>query len=194
MKIRIPKGKSFYVVFNCLSHSYNPPGVKMSSSCLLVSSSLSSSPNPNTPKNQTFPTSKPTSLLTTRIPRNPFNSCLISNSRTILVRASTREAGGKKNSVFQEVESLVGEDSAAFDLGKQKLSSWIYFTVILGVVLAVLQVAWIDNSAGFGLGKAYIDAVSGISDSHEVIVRMKETFFFLFYWIRKNLFLENMLI
>lgn len=65
-----------------------------------------------------------------------------------------------------ETEFLVGEDSADFDLAKQKISSWIYFTGILGIVLFVLNVAWIDNSTGFG--KDFITAVSSISDSHEV--------------------------
>lgn len=63
---------------------------------------------------------------------------------------------------------LVGEDSAVFELGNQKIVSWIYFTVILGVVLFVLDVVWIDGSTGFG--KAYIDAVSQISDSHEIVM------------------------
>lgn len=61
---------------------------------------------------------------------------------------------------------LVGEDSAVFELAKQKIASWVYFSVVLGTVLFVLDVVWIDNSTGFG--KAFIDAVSGLSDSHEV--------------------------
>lgn len=65
-------------------------------------------------------------------------------------------------------EPLVGEDSAAFDLGKQKIKSWLYFTGILGVVLAVLDVAWIDDSTG--LGKPFVDAVSSISESPEVVM------------------------
>ncbi|KAL3507163.1 hypothetical protein ACH5RR_032545 [Cinchona calisaya] len=68
----------------------------------------------------------------------------------------------------EEAEFLVGEDSAEFDLSKQKISSWIYFTGILGTVLIVLNVAWIDNSTGFG--KDFISAVSSISDSHEVVM------------------------
>lgn len=68
----------------------------------------------------------------------------------------------------EEAEFLVGEDSAEFDLSKQKISSWIYFTAILGIVLFVLNVAWIDNSTGFG--KDFINAVSSISDSHEVVM------------------------
>lgn len=63
---------------------------------------------------------------------------------------------------------LVGEDSAVFELGQQKLSSWLYFSGILGVVLFVLQVGWIDNSTG--LGKDFINAVSAISDSPEVVM------------------------
>lgn len=65
-----------------------------------------------------------------------------------------------------EVSLLVGEDSAEFVLSKQKISSWVYFTLILGVVLYILNVAWIDNSTGFG--KVFIDAVSSTSDSPEV--------------------------
>lgn len=62
--------------------------------------------------------------------------------------------------------TFVGEDSAVFELPKQKIASWLYFTVILGTVLLLLDVVWIDNNTGFG--KAFIDAVSGLSDSHEV--------------------------
>ncbi|KAE9587839.1 hypothetical protein Lal_00029447 [Lupinus albus] len=64
--------------------------------------------------------------------------------------------------------SSVGEDSAVFDLQQQKLSSWIYFTAILGVVLFILDVAWIDNSTGFG--KPFLDALSQFSSSHEVVM------------------------
>nr|UAJ74770.1 zeta carotene isomerase [Buddleja davidii] len=63
---------------------------------------------------------------------------------------------------------VVGEDSAQFVLSKQKISSWVYFSGILGVVLYVLNVAWIDNSTGFG--QLFIHAVSAISDSHEVVM------------------------
>lgn len=66
------------------------------------------------------------------------------------------------------VPVTVGEDSAAFDLGQQKISSWIYFGGILGVVLFLLDVVWIDNSTGFG--KDFIAAVAGVSESHEVVM------------------------
>ncbi|XP_024399965.1 15-cis-zeta-carotene isomerase, chloroplastic isoform X1 [Physcomitrium patens] len=62
-------------------------------------------------------------------------------------------------------EGLVGEDAAAFDVSSQKTSSWLLFTAILGVVLAILYVAWIDPETGYG--GAYIDSISALSDSHE---------------------------
>ncbi|KAL0284507.1 UNVERIFIED_CONTAM: 15-cis-zeta-carotene isomerase, chloroplastic [Sesamum angustifolium] len=68
----------------------------------------------------------------------------------------------------REGSQLVGEDSAEFELSKQKISSWVYFTGILGVVLYVLNVVWIDNSTGFG--KVFIDALSSVSDSPEVVM------------------------
>ncbi|KAL0368605.1 UNVERIFIED_CONTAM: 15-cis-zeta-carotene isomerase, chloroplastic [Sesamum calycinum] len=68
----------------------------------------------------------------------------------------------------REGSQLVGEDSAVFELSKQKISSWVYFTGILGVVLYVLNVVWIDNSTGFG--KVFIDALSSVSDSPEVVM------------------------
>lgn len=97
---------------------------------------------------------KQSSQCSSNFPR--WNSKPLSFSRKFVAHSSTRD----KDSSF------VGEDSAAFDLGKQKISSWIYFTVILGVVLLVLNIAWINNSTGFG--KAFVDVVSELSNSHEV--------------------------
>ncbi|CAN7098136.1 unnamed protein product [Brassica rapa subsp. narinosa] len=85
--------------------------------------------------------------------------------RKTLVRSTLREDPDADNPSL-----LIGEDSAAFELGKQKLVSWVYFGVILGVVLYILNVVWIDNSTGFG--KSYIDAVSTISGSPEVAMLM----------------------
>jgi len=84
------------------------------------------------------------------------------HARHFVVRTSIKETESDTDKDL----GFVGEDSAVFELGKQKISSWIYFTAILGVVLYVLNVAWIDNSTGYG--KAFIDAVSSLSDSHEV--------------------------
>ena len=80
--------------------------------------------------------------------------------------AGVCHAGSSIGNADGDDPPLVGEDSAAFDLAKQKISSWVYFAGILGTVLFVLDVAWLDNSTGYG--KAFIDAVSGLSDSHEV--------------------------
>ncbi|MQL72495.1 hypothetical protein Taro_004831 [Colocasia esculenta] len=60
----------------------------------------------------------------------------------------------------------VGEDSAAFELGKQSVVSWVLFTGILGAVLLALNIVWIDPSTGFG--SSFINAVSGTSESPEV--------------------------
>lgn len=90
--------------------------------------------------------------------KNPSRAVLI--SRKFVACTSIRDTDATDS-------SLVGEDSAEFYFGQQKMSSWVYFTAILGVVLFVLNVAWIDNSTGYG--KAFIEAVSGLSDSHEVI-------------------------
>ncbi|CAL9762858.1 unnamed protein product [Musa acuminata subsp. burmannicoides] len=67
-------------------------------------------------------------------------------------------------------EAPFGEDSAAFDPGQQKLSSWAYFTAILGAVLVALDVLWISPSTGFGT--VYIDAVSRLSERPEVVLLM----------------------
>jgi zeta-carotene isomerase len=60
----------------------------------------------------------------------------------------------------------VGEDSAVFRLGDQRVLSWAYFSGILAVVLYALNVLWIDPATGFGT--SFLDAVGSISDSHEV--------------------------
>ncbi|XP_042492533.1 15-cis-zeta-carotene isomerase, chloroplastic [Macadamia integrifolia] len=75
-------------------------------------------------------------------------------------------AGTSENPVSDEL--LVGEDSAVFDVGRQQISSWLYFAGILGTVLFVLDVVWLDSSTGYG--KAFIDAVESLSESHEVLM------------------------
>ncbi|CAK8578430.1 unnamed protein product [Lathyrus sativus] len=84
-------------------------------------------------------------------------------SQKLVARASSEEHATEVRD-----SGLVGEDAATFDLEKQKLSSWVYFTAILGVVLFVLNLIWIDDSTGFG--KVFVDTISGISDSHEVVM------------------------
>ena len=60
----------------------------------------------------------------------------------------------------------MGEDSAAFRLGDQRVASWAYFAVILAAVLWALNVLWIDPDTG--VGTRFLDAVASVSDSHEV--------------------------
>ncbi|XP_059285445.1 15-cis-zeta-carotene isomerase, chloroplastic-like isoform X2 [Lycium ferocissimum] len=105
---------------------------------------------PNNPTTKTPFPSFPNSLFPfSSKPRKQFNPISVGRTQT-----------------DEKDEILVGEDSAEFELSKQKISSWVYFLGILGVVLYALNVIWIDNSTGFG--KSFIDAVSTISDSHEV--------------------------
>lgn len=100
-------------------------------------------------------------------PPRPLILFFNSNSakrKIVLVRSRTETGSGTDSD--PDLATLVGEDSAAFDLKNQKLTSWLYFSVILGVVLFLLQLLWIDSSTGYG--KAFIDSVSSLSDSHEV--------------------------
>lgn len=105
---------------------------------------------------------KQSSLCFFNLPRSNSKSLIF--YRKFVARTSIREG----ESESEKELGFVGEDSAAFELGKQKISSWIYFSAILGVVLYGLNVAWIDNSTGFG--KPFVDAVSTLSDSHEVVL------------------------
>ncbi|KAI4377750.1 hypothetical protein MLD38_015328 [Melastoma candidum] len=74
--------------------------------------------------------------------------------------------------------SSVGEDSARFELGEQSVASWAYFAGILGTVLFVLNVTWInDGTNGFGLGRAFLDLVSSVSDSPEVVMLLLTVIF-----------------
>ncbi|GAB2295650.1 hypothetical protein Dimus_029803 [Dionaea muscipula] len=91
------------------------------------------------------------------------NSRFVSLRRELLAGSSIRET--------EEGDTVaggfpVGEDSAAFELGEQKLSSWIYFTVVLGVVLFALDVLWIDDATGFG--KKFISFAESFSGGPEV--------------------------
>ncbi|KAL6968249.1 zeta-carotene isomerase [Sarracenia purpurea var. burkii] len=110
-------------------------------------------------------TSKSNSLLFVK-KNSRLSPKLLRTYRKIL--AGSSEIGETDVNSSDEEVVLVGEDSAEFDFAKQKISSWIYFSAILGIVLFVLDVAWINNSTGFS--KAFIDAVSTISGSHEVVM------------------------
>lgn len=62
----------------------------------------------------------------------------------------------------------MGEDAAVFDVGEQKLSSWIYFTIVLGAVLTILNFIWIDPKTGYG--NAFVETISSVSSNHEVVM------------------------
>lgn len=111
-----------------------------------------------------------------------YSNCITDfpSNPKLLARASSEEHAELTDS------SLVGEESATFEIKDQKLSSWFYFTLILGVVLFVLNVIWIDDSTGFG--KAFVDSISGISDSHEVILFFLFFFFLYFTWINVEIY------
>ena len=143
------------------------------SSSVLLSNPFSP-PRPHhhrfTPKTQTHltirhhPTPNPTSILSCN---SVLRCCSFRNSKFQL-RTSMGDTAKKTSEDDDEDEALVvGEDSAFFDLARQKISSWLLFSLVLGVVLFVLDFAWIDNS-GLGLGNAFIHAVSELSDSPEV--------------------------
>ncbi|GMH29444.1 hypothetical protein Nepgr_031287 [Nepenthes gracilis] len=140
-------------------------------SSLLLSCPLSSFPQRHTVEVRT--SSHPLSLSHTKYQRAPnpklrnsvqFASKFVQFRRILLAGTSIGEQDEENSSLIDEI--AVGEDSGAFELTKQKLSSWIYFTLILGSVLFGLNVLWIDNSTGFG--KALIVAVESVSDSPEV--------------------------
>lgn len=147
-----------------------------SSSCLLLSSSVPRTKkeafaNIRTKKDASTSASVSISISCKLKPAPPCPLTLFFNSnpakqKIVLVRSRTETGSGTNSDT--DLAALAGEDSAAFDLKNQKLTSWVYFSVILGVVLFLLQLLWIDNSTGYG--KAFIDSVSSISDSHEVVM------------------------
>ncbi|KAL2644736.1 hypothetical protein R1flu_012323 [Riccia fluitans] len=84
-------------------------------------------------------------------------------------KASSRDVQSlSPEDVNSSFPGLVGEDAAAFSVQDQKTSSWIYFTLVLGVVLAILYVVWLDPHTGYGT--AFIDALASINPKHEVVM------------------------
>ncbi|GAA0172496.1 isomerase [Lithospermum erythrorhizon] len=110
--------------------------------------------------------------LTTQIIKHKKTTFAATSSHNLLSKFGYRKLGLLRTNVGKterEVdELLVGEDSAEFEFSKQKIESWVYFGGVLGVVLFVLNFVWIDNSTGFG--KSFIDAVSSLTDSPEVVM------------------------
>ncbi|KAK9141374.1 hypothetical protein Scep_011055 [Stephania cephalantha] len=137
--------------------------------------------------NPSFPTTPktliPTAKLVLPISSKPIkNPNFATKSNLYILRCSNSlpirrrlEAGASvgetdEMSSVGDGEGLVGEDSAVFDLGAQKVSSWVYFGGILGAVLFALDALWIDESFGFGFGKAFVDSISAFSGSHEIVM------------------------
>lgn len=123
-----------------------------------------------------------------RLKPNPFQTSSPKSLTFYTKKSFVRVLKQEGTDASSPAPALLGEDSAEFLLSKQKISSWLYFSGILGVVLYLLNFAWIDNSTGFG--KPFIDAVSSISDSPEVCPGL--FFFILFLSISaKNLFTKS---
>ncbi|KAM7259253.1 hypothetical protein ACFE04_014994 [Oxalis oulophora] len=138
-------------------------------SCVLLSTPISSY-HPLLHNSQRLPTKTHSPSLKQRPISLKLQSLLtsrLSSSKTQLFVTRTSLKDDAQNLSLKE-DALVGEDSAVFELGLQKISSWVYFSVVLGVVLFVLDVVWIDNSSGFG--KVFVDSISTLSDSHEVVM------------------------
>ncbi|KAK2641713.1 hypothetical protein Ddye_023476 [Dipteronia dyeriana] len=141
-----------------------------------MSSSLILSISFNTPKllPKTKPKPKSFHLNSYPILAVSISSWQTKSFNSLVTRTSMkdRDASSSSNQDLddddEEEPVLVGEDSAVFNLADQNISSWIVFTLILGFVLFILQVAWIDNSTG--LGKPFINSISALSDSHEVVM------------------------
>lgn len=143
-------------------------------SSLLLSTPFTCSPPRHYPKPQTLTSKSPFSRSYHSIPHKFAFQPAISSStvqlsvkpfqfrRKLLAGTSVGESDDDSD------DFLVGEDSAAFDLSSQKISSWVYFTVILGVVLFALNLLWIDNSSGFG--KYYLSALESIFQSPELVM------------------------
>ena len=76
------------------------------------------------------------------------------------------DTGGLISSETLAGNSLSGEDAAQFSYSGQKTSSWIKFTLVLGIVLGVLYFIWLDPDTGYG--GAFIDATAAFSGNLEV--------------------------
>ncbi|PNW69789.1 hypothetical protein CHLRE_19g750247v5 [Chlamydomonas reinhardtii] len=66
--------------------------------------------------------------------------------------------------------TLVGEDSAAFDLAKQSPKSWALFVVLLSTVLGALYVVWIQP--GTGLADDFLGALESLAGSSEATMAL----------------------
>jgi zeta-carotene isomerase len=131
------------------------------------------SPRKKVSSSRSLPPLKPSSSPNlSPVPSHPKLVTRLAYHKTI---AKSSSIGSRETEDPIPDETLLGEDSAAFQLIEQKISSWVYFTVILGTVLVALNILWINPSTGFGT--AFVDSISNISGSPEVSFVLWEPFF-----------------
>ncbi|KAJ6837800.1 15-cis-zeta-carotene isomerase, chloroplastic [Iris pallida] len=99
-------------------------------------------------------------------PKFPTNPTKFSPKLFPLARGTSVGGTKTEEEELTDEEVPVGEDSAAFQLREQKVSSWIYFTAILGSVLFALDALWLSPSTGYGT--AFVDAALGLTESKEI--------------------------
>jgi len=63
---------------------------------------------------------------------------------------------------------LVGEDAGAFDSSTQSAAKWTFFTVELGVVLAIMYAVWI--APGTGVAEDFVNVLKDLSSNSEVVM------------------------
>ncbi|XP_024389087.1 15-cis-zeta-carotene isomerase, chloroplastic [Physcomitrium patens] len=94
------------------------------------------------------------------------NNSVPSSKAPIFVNSVLERPPDFEGDIEQPV--LVGEDAAVFNVKSQKATSWIYFFLVLGTVLAILYYIWLDPNTGYG--GAFIDALSSLSSNHEIVM------------------------
>ncbi|KZV37833.1 hypothetical protein F511_10863 [Dorcoceras hygrometricum] len=138
----------------------------MANSVLLVHSL--SAPLPPSANTKILQLRHPFSL--SQLKRNPFRTSLPKSLTFYTKKLFVRGLEHEGTDASSPSPALVGGEFAKFLLSRQKISSWLYFSGIFGVVFYVLNFAWIDNPTSFD--KAFTGAISSISDSPEALSTM----------------------
>jgi zeta-carotene isomerase len=79
---------------------------------------------------------------------------------------STGDAEPQQVASSDDTQLLVGEDAAAFDVSQQTTKSWVLFTGLLGGVLGLIYLTWIDPNTG--VGTDFLRLIESFTDSTEV--------------------------
>lgn len=82
----------------------------------------------------------------------------LSNSALLLSRLSHLHSTSASEPPDTKDSTLIGDDSAYFSLGDQKLKEWITFTVATGTVLAFVAWAWVLPSGPHG-GDIFLNSI-----------------------------------